>query len=116
MKTYLEKLWLKIAFGALLLLPSSALAQLTPPSGGVGVPNTPLDVLIIQIINWILAIVALIAVIMLIYGGVRYIVSGGDDQQTTAAKNTILYAIVGLIVVGLSWAIVNFIVRAVLPG
>ena len=53
-----------------------------------------------------------IAVIMLIWGGIRYVVSGGDAKKVTDAKNTVLYAIIGLIVAFLAFAIVNFVVNA----
>lgn len=64
------------------------------------------------ITNTILYIVGIIAVIMLIIGGIRYIVSGGDSKKVTDAKNTILYAIIGLIVCFLAFAIVNFVIAA----
>jgi hypothetical protein len=48
---------------------------------------------------------------MIIYGGFRYITSGGDSNGVTAAKNTILYAIIGLIIVALAQIIVNFVLN-----
>ena len=63
------------------------------------------------IINVMLFIVGILAVIMLIYGGIRYVVSGGDQGQVTTAKNTIMYAIVGLVVAILGYALVNFVVN-----
>ena len=65
-----------------------------------------------QITNTILYFVGIIAVIMLIWGGVRYVVSGGDAKKVTDAKNTILYAIIGLIIAFLAYAIVQFVIDA----
>lgn len=65
-----------------------------------------------QITNTILYIVGIVAVIMLIVGGIRYVVSGGDAKKVTDAKNTILYAIIGLIICFLAFAIVNFVIAA----
>jgi len=62
------------------------------------------------ITNTLLFILGAISVLMLIYGGIRYTISAGDEKNVTAAKNTILYAIVGLIVAILAYAIVNFVV------
>jgi hypothetical protein len=62
------------------------------------------------ITNVALFLIGAISVIMLIYGGVRYTVSGGDSSQVTAAKNTILYAIVGIVVAILAYAVVNFVI------
>ena len=66
-----------------------------------------------QITNTILYIVGIVSVVMLIYGGLRYVTSGGDSKKVTDAKNTILYAIIGLIVAVLSYAIVNFVINAI---
>ncbi|MBX4190707.1 pilin [Candidatus Saccharibacteria bacterium] len=60
------------------------------------------------IINLLTAIVGIVAVIMIIIGGFRYITSGGNDTSVTAAKNTILYAIIGLVVVALAQVLVRF--------
>lgn len=64
-----------------------------------------------QITNILLFLVGAIAVIMLIVGGIRYVVSAGDQTQVTAAKNTILYAIVGIVVAFLAYAAVNFVTQ-----
>ncbi len=61
-----------------------------------------------DIVNILSAIVGVAAVIMIIFGGLRYITSGGNDTSVTSAKNTILYAIIGLIIVALAQIIVRF--------
>ena len=66
-----------------------------------------------QISNTILYVVGVISVIMLVWGGLRYILSGGDNKKVTDAKNTILYAIIGLIIAVLAFAIVNFVLNAI---
>lgn len=66
--------------------------------------------LIKQIINIISIVVGVVAVIMIIIGGLRYITSGGDSSSVSSAKNTILYAIVGLVVVALAQLIVRFVI------
>jgi hypothetical protein len=55
--------------------------------------------------------VGIIAVIMIVYGGFRYITSGGDATKVTSARNTILYAIIGLIIVALAQFIVKFVLK-----
>ena len=52
---------------------------------------------------------AIAAIFMLIYAGFRYIVSGGDEKGVKAAKNTLIYAVIGIIIVVLSQAIVQFV-------
>jgi hypothetical protein len=61
------------------------------------------------IINVFSLIVGFVAVIMIIIGGVKYITSGGDSGNISGAKNTIVYAIVGLIIVALAQVIVHFV-------
>ena len=65
-----------------------------------------------QITNTILYIVGIIAVIMLIIGGIRYVISGGDAKKVTDAKNTVLYAIIGLVIAVFAYAIVNFVIAS----
>jgi hypothetical protein len=62
-----------------------------------------------DVINIFSLVVGVIAVIMIIIGGLKYITSGGDSGNVTSAKNTILYAIVGLIIVALAQIIVRFV-------
>jgi cytochrome bd-type quinol oxidase subunit 2 len=65
--------------------------------------------LIKKIINIFSVIVGVIAVIMIIIGGLKYITSGGESSNVSGAKNTIIYAIVGLVVVALAQFIVHFV-------
>jgi hypothetical protein len=64
-------------------------------------------------INVFSTIVGVIAVLMIIYGGLRYITSGGDSGKITNAKNTIIYALIGLVVVALAQFIVKFMLSQV---
>ncbi len=66
-----------------------------------------------QVTNIVLYIVGIISVLMLVWGGLRYILSGGDSKKITDAKNTILYAIVGLIISVLAYAIVRFVLNGI---
>ena len=66
--------------------------------------------LITSVINVMLFIIGVLSVIMIIYGGIIYVISAGDSGRVSKAKNTIMYAIVGLIVALLAYAIVNFVI------
>ncbi|HKX24611.1 MAG TPA: pilin [Candidatus Saccharimonadales bacterium] len=59
--------------------------------------------------NILLFLIGAISVVMLIIGGIRYVVSGGDQGAVTSAKNTILYAIIGIVVAFLAFAAVRFV-------
>lgn len=66
--------------------------------------------------NVMLFLVGAISVIMIIIGGLRYVISGGNTGNVAAAKNTILYAIVGLIIAIMAYAIINFVIGSFVPG
>lgn len=66
--------------------------------------------LIKNIINLLIYLIGIISVIMIVVGGLKYTTSQGDQSGLTSAKNTILYAIVGLVVAVLSFSIVNFVI------
>jgi len=68
------------------------------------------------ITNTMLFMVGALSVVMLIFGGLRYVISGGNATTITAAKNTILYAIVGLVVAILAYAAINFVLSTLIPG
>jgi len=82
-------------------------------SPGIPTELTTTDGALTNITNTLLKGIGLIAVVMLVFGGFRYIISGGDSSKVTAAKNTIIYAIIGLIIVILASAIVNFVIGSV---
>ena len=64
------------------------------------------------IVNILLFVLGAIAVIMIIIGGIRYATSAGDAGSIKGAKDTILYAVIGLVVAILAYAIVNFVLGA----
>ena len=102
--------------------PASALSLMDVFSGpyrGEGQPANLFEgstAIVPRIINLMLFIVGVLAIFMMIYGGIRYVLSGGDNGKVKDAKNTILYAIVGLIVAILGYAIVNWVVSVVGSG
>lgn len=76
--------------------------------GGSG-SNQNLPDIITTIINVMLFIAAALAVIMIIYGGIRYITAHGDEKQVKVAKDTIVYSVAGLIIAILAYALITFI-------
>ncbi len=83
---------------------------------GEGVPTNLTngeDSLISKIINILLYAIGVVSVVMLIIGGFRYVISGGQKESVTAAKNTILYAIIGLLIALFAYPIIKFVIDAV---
>ena len=99
---------------AVLLLPSVAFGQLTIDAnlaGTFGLGDADLQETVIQIVQWVLGLLGLIAVIMILYGGFVWITAGGNEDKVGQAKKIISAAVVGLIIVLLAWAIVTFVVN-----
>ena len=67
-----------------------------------------------NVINTILYVAGIVAVAMLIIGGIRFMISRGDKDKVQKAKNTILYACIGLIICALAFAIVNWVIKSVI--
>ena len=123
---------LKLILAGLLVVPTVALAvapaasaegNLTLNSGvdsaqgdGVGQVSTDPESLVKKFVNIFLFAVGALSVIMLIWGGIRYTTSAGDSNKVQAAKNTVLYAIVGLVVAILAYAIVNMVISKIASG
>ena len=76
-------------------------------------PSTKLNDLIATIVNVLSILVGVLAVIMIIWGGFKFIASGGDSNQVASARQTILYAIVGLLIVAFAQVFVRFILDRV---
>ena len=95
--------------------PASAVS-LVNPNSGLGLASNDLIDTVIAVVRWILGLVALVAVIMIIYGGYVWMTAGGDSAAVERAKKIILNAVIGLVVTLLSFAITFFIINLVFPG
>ena len=99
-----------------LVLPLLASAQFaTPGVQDTGLPeDANITELLLRIINILLAIAGLVAVVFLIIGGFRYITAGGNEEAAEAGKKTIINAIIGIVVIILSFVIVRVVSNALL--
>lgn len=79
--------------------------------GDTGVNGTSVGNIAQSAVKIFSIVVGAVAIIMIIYGGFRYITSGGDSGRVGSAKNTLIYAIVGLIIVALAQLIVHFVLN-----
>lgn len=67
------------------------------------------DQMVIGAINWVISVVGVVSAIFVVYGGISYMTSAGDPGKLKKAKDTILYACIGLIIVALAWIISGFV-------
>ena len=77
-------------------------------TGGEG----SLRALALRIINFALMFLGLVAVVMVIYGGILYVTAAGKEDQAGVGKKVIMYAIVGIIIIMLSFALINTVLKA----
>ena len=88
-------------------------AALNTTPAKVGDGKNTLETDVTGIINAVIGVLGILAVIVIILGGVQYMTSNGDAGKVKKAKDTILYGVIGLIIVILSAAIVNFVIAKV---
>lgn len=105
----LKKAMIFLAAAGLMAIPTFALAQFDI-SGPSTLPDVELTQILENIIVWILGFVGVLGILYLVYGGIRYVTSAGNDSDAEDAKNIITYAIIGLFVVASAYAIVKTVV------
>ena len=79
-----------------------------------GTNSNPVLKLLTNVINILSFFVGVLAVGFVIYGGFKYIVSAGDASKVAAAKNTILYALIGVVVVVVARQLILFVLSKVI--
>lgn len=80
-----------------------------------GVP-TDIRVAIMNVTNWILGFIAIVATLVIIYGGVQYLTAGGNEDSVANAKKTISYGIIGVVIAGLAYAMVIVVSTVILTS
>ena len=68
---------------------------------------------IMVIFNWIYSMAAIVAVGYIVYGAILFGISEGDPSRVKKAKDSVTYAIIGLVIVGLAWAITSFVTKSI---
>lgn len=96
--------------GAVTVDPLGAACAENPDSEVCKGSDDNISDIIITVVNVLLYVVGVLSVLMIIVGGIMYAVSAGDSGTVTRAKNTLLYAIVGLAVAFFAYAIVNWVI------
>jgi hypothetical protein len=103
----------------LIAAPLAAHAQITIPrltgqaSGAFGGTNNTVGGIILTILEWVLRLSGLIAVGFVIYGGFRYMTSGGSEEGAEAGKTILTNAVIGLAIIILAYVILTVVVNAI---
>lgn len=77
--------------------------------GSIGLGSADLKTTVINILKWVLGALTLVALVYLIYGGFLWLTAAGDERRIEKAKQVILQALIGMVIVLLAWAIVIFV-------
>ena len=83
--------------------------DINPDDLNIPKPVNKIDANLASIIQLTVAVFAAIAVLVIIYAGIQYMLSQGDPAKTTTARNTIIYAAIGLAITALAFTIVSFV-------
>lgn len=77
----------------------------------VDVPKgqTDLAQVAVNIVNWVLGFLALVAIVIVLIGGFEWMTAGGSEDKVKTAKTRLKYGLIGLAIIFLAWAIVRFV-------
>ncbi|MBI2459094.1 MAG: hypothetical protein HYV53_00905 [Parcubacteria group bacterium] len=124
----MKKIIIILIFSSLVLTASIVLAATqdnpetnpTPPDAPVRLPNplagadkTDIPLLLGTIINSVLGIIGSLALVMFIYGGATWMLSGGNQEQVTKGKNILIWAAAGLVIIFTAYALVKFVLDTI---
>jgi len=101
-----------ILFSTVFLLSLPLAFTLAADAGFGGIPNplgpnSSFAELFVRIINWIVGIATTLAVLMVVIGGIQYMISGGNEDKIKSARKTIQWALIGLIILLMSWSLLR---------
>ncbi|TES95899.1 hypothetical protein E3J85_01610 [Patescibacteria group bacterium] len=122
MNRFLKSICLFLILAGVLIAGNAlAVAKVAPGDVGSQIPTAedsgaPFSSQLATVINVLLALASTVAVIFIIIGGYRYITSVGNPEEEKNAKRMIWYAVIGLVIVILSFALVNFVDRLITSG
>ena len=118
MKKKLIKQVLAVVALMIIMLPAFAMVAFAQPNIGIGyVDQTGLQTtnadpraVAVQIVTYLLTFLGIIAVVVILLGGFRWMTAGGNEDNVTSAKNTVIAGMIGLVIVLSAYVIVNFVV------
>lgn len=127
----MKKFLANITVATLGFLPIVAFAQVVPPpkaienlktttgtdAAGLGYSassNADIKTVVIDIVNWVLGFLGIAAVILVIYGGILWMTSGGEDKRAKQGKMVLKNAVIGLAIILAAYVFVNFIITTVM--
>ncbi len=120
MRKYLKRICFILVL-SLMLLPHLALAATIDPGFSVfqdelGLGTRDLRLTIADLIHEAMGLLGIMAVVVILYGGFIWMISGGNDEKVKQAKDTMISGIIGLVIVLTSYSLANFVVSSILQA
>lgn len=81
-----------------------------PPAGSAVAPDTSIGAIVSFMVGFLLTLAVLIALLYIVIGAFQWITSGGDKGKVEAARNHIISAVIGLVIIALSFVIINVVI------
>lgn len=103
-----------VMLGLVIASPSMAVFSTNQVNNTFGLANKSLSQMVLDVTNWLVGFIIILAFLIIVYGGIRYVAAAGSDDEVAAAKKIITYGVIGLVIAGLSWVIVYTVVTVVL--
>ena len=110
----------KLSLSSLLVYAFAASAAIASPEDGWGYENPPenvptdIEAAIMNLTNYILGFIGIIATLVIIWGGVQYLTAGGNEDTVANAKKTIAAGVIGMVIAGLAYAMVIVVTQVLL--
>jgi len=120
MKKSFSTLAIIVATLALVILPQLALASANVDTGlgivgqNIGLGTTDIRVTVARIINVAMGLLGVVAVLIILLGGFKWMTAGGNDEKVKEARKLIISGIIGLVIILCAYAIANFVVGSII--
>lgn len=115
----MKKVLASLTLTGLLIVPALVLAQSWLPGGGTSpetVPETDIMILLGSVMNWMFAILLIVAAIFIIIAAFHFVTAAGDPDKTKTARNFVLYALIGVLVAFAARGLVELVRLIVQPA
>lgn len=90
--------------------------DMTQAASELGGGETSFRQIVLTIVNFVLGFLAILAVVMIIYGGFLYVSSAGNQEKADQGKQILTYAVIGIVIILISFALVQTVLTAAMPG
>ena len=77
-----------------------------------GLPEQDLPELVARIIRWVIGIIGVVLVALFVYGGVVYATSIGNEERVETGKKIMLYAVIGVVIIAIAFAVSSYVIQA----